>query len=64
MPVTDNQHLRRKALVLVLKGRCSAEEVSISAVHSARNSVNLPSVIRLLEYRRFPGRRALSRRTS
>ena len=44
----------RRALVLVLKGVASAEEVSVTAVHSARNSVRLPSVIRLLEYRRIP----------
>ncbi len=53
----------RRALVLVLKGVASAEELSINAVHSARNSVNLPSVIRLLEYRRIPRQtRALSRK--
>ena len=53
----------RRALVLVLKGVASAEEVSITAVHSARNSVHLPSVIRLLEYRRIPRQtRALSRK--
>src|SRR4051812_41687445 len=53
----------RRALVLVLKGVASAEEVSISSVHSARNSVKLPSVIRLLEYRRIPRQtRALSRK--
>src|ERR1039457_1630161 len=53
----------RRALVLVLKGVASAEEVSATAVHSARNSVRLPSVIRLLEYRRIPRQtRALSRK--
>ena len=53
----------RRALVLVLKGVASAEELSINAVHSARNSVRLPSVIRLLEYRRIPRQtRALSRK--
>src|SRR5260370_18966083 len=44
----------RRALVLVLKGVASAEEVLVTAIHSARNSVRLPSVIRLLEYRRIP----------
>ena len=39
----------RRALVLVLKGVASAEEECAHAVHSARNSVRLPSVIRLLE---------------
>ena len=38
----------RRALVLVLKGVASSEEVSISSVHSARYSIKLPSVIRLL----------------
>src|SRR5271166_2104715 len=53
----------RRALVLVLKGVASAEETSLSAVHSARSSVTLPSVIRLLEYRRIPRQtRALSRK--
>src|SRR6476659_1889854 len=53
----------RRALILVLKGVASAEEVSLGAIHSARNSVRLPSVIRLLEYRRIPRQtRALSRK--
>ena len=53
----------RRALVLVLKGVASAEEESAHAVHSARHTVRLPSVIRLLEYRRIPHQtRALSRK--
>src|SRR6266567_4198272 len=53
----------RRALVLVLKGVASAEEESLSAVHSARAAVHVPSVIRLLEYRRIPHQtRALSRK--
>jgi len=53
----------RRALVLVLKGGASAEEESAHAVHSARSSLRLPSVIRLLEYRRIPHQtRALSRK--
>jgi 5-methylcytosine-specific restriction endonuclease McrA len=53
----------RRALILVLKGVASAEETSVNAVHSARNSMWLPSVIRLLEYRRIPRQtRALSRK--
>jgi 5-methylcytosine-specific restriction endonuclease McrA len=53
----------RRALVLVLKGVASAEEESLIAVHSARAHVRLPSVIRLLEYRRIPRQtRALSRK--
>ena len=53
----------RRALVLVLKGVASAEEESIHAVHSALAALRLPSVIRLLEYRRIPHQtRALSRK--
>jgi 5-methylcytosine-specific restriction endonuclease McrA len=53
----------RRALVLVLKGVASAEEESTLHVHSARKTVKLPSVIRLLEYRRIPHQtRALSRK--
>ena len=53
----------RRALVLVLKGVAAAEEESTHAVHSTRRSMRLPSVIRLLEYRRIPHQtRALSRK--
>jgi len=53
----------RRALVLVLKGVASAEEISSSQVHSSRRTVRVPSVIRLLEYRRIPHQtRALSRK--
>src|SRR5438046_7624513 len=53
----------RRALVLVLKGVASAEEVTSHAVHSTRRTVSLPSVIRLLEYRRIPHQtRSLSRK--
>ena len=53
----------RRALVLVLKGVAAAEEHANSHVHSARQSVRVPSVIRLLEYRRIPHQtRALSRK--
>jgi 5-methylcytosine-specific restriction endonuclease McrA len=53
----------RRALVLVLKGVASAEEHSPHSVHSSRRSMTLPSVIRLLEYRRIPHQtRALSRK--
>jgi len=53
----------RRALVLVLKGVASAEEETMIAVHSARAHVRLPSVIRLLEYRRIPRQtRPLSRK--
>jgi 5-methylcytosine-specific restriction endonuclease McrA len=53
----------RRALVLVLKGIAAAEELSSNAVHSPRRSLRVPSVIRLLEYRRIPHQtRALSRK--
>src|SRR5262249_2427958 len=53
----------RRALVLVLKGVASAEEESHHAIHSSRAATPLPSVIRLLEYRRIPHQtRALSRK--
>src|SRR5215813_176572 len=53
----------RRALVLVLKGVASAEEESTHHICSARSTVRLPSVIRLLEYRRIPHQtRALSRK--
>jgi 5-methylcytosine-specific restriction endonuclease McrA len=53
----------RRALVLVLKGVASAEEESQAHVYSARHSIRVPSVIRLLEYRRIPHQtRALSRK--
>ena len=52
----------RRALVLVLKGVASAEEVAPAQIHSARRTLHVPSVIRLLEYRRIPHQtRALSR---
>ena len=53
----------RRALVLILKGVASAEEVAPSHVHSAKRCLSVPSVIRLLEYRRIPHQtRALSRK--
>jgi 5-methylcytosine-specific restriction endonuclease McrA len=53
----------RRALVLVLKGVASAEAHSPGTYHSQRQTVPLPSVIRLLEYRRIPHQtRALSRK--
>src|SRR5947199_1176120 len=60
---TINICAARRALVLILKGVASAEEVAPSQVHSARRSLDVPSVIRLLEYRRIPHQtRALSRK--
>ncbi len=53
----------RRAVVLVLKGVAAAEELSHQQIHSARSAQPVPSVIRLLEYRRIPHQtRALSRK--
>lgn len=53
----------RRALVLILKGVASAEEHQAAHVHSSRHAMRVPSVIRLLEYRRIPHQsRALSRK--
>jgi len=53
----------RRALVLVLKGVATAEEQSHIAVRSAVQSILLPSVIRLIGYRRIPHQtRSLSRK--
>ncbi len=53
----------RRALVLVLKGVAITEEENGNYMHSARICLRLPSVIRLLEYRRIPHQtRALSRK--
>jgi 5-methylcytosine-specific restriction endonuclease McrA len=53
----------RRALVLVLKGVARTEEEQGSVLHSHRMNLQMPSVIRLLEYRRIPHQtRALSRK--
>jgi 5-methylcytosine-specific restriction endonuclease McrA len=53
----------RRALVLVLKGVARTEEEQGAIMHAARIRVPMPSVIRLLEYRRIPHQtRALSRK--
>jgi 5-methylcytosine-specific restriction endonuclease McrA len=53
----------RRAIVLVLKGVAMAEEENGHFLHSARLAMRVPSVIRLLEYRRIPHQsRALSRK--
>ena len=53
----------RRALILLLKGVAPAEELSNDEVHSPSKVVPVPSVIRLLEYRRIPRQtRALSRK--
>jgi 5-methylcytosine-specific restriction endonuclease McrA len=53
----------RRALILLLKGVASIEEHGQNLVHSSRQALKVPSVIRLLEYRRMPHQtRALSRK--
>lgn len=53
----------RRALVLVLKGVAKTEEEHGVILHAARLRIPMPSVIRLLEYRRIPHQtRALSRK--
>jgi 5-methylcytosine-specific restriction endonuclease McrA len=53
----------RRALVLVLKGVARTEEEQGAMLHAARVQMAMPSVIRLLEYRRIPHQtRALSRK--
>ena len=53
----------RRALVLVLKGVARTEEEHGLVLHAQRSRVAMPSVIRLLEYRRIPYQtRALSRK--
>lgn len=58
-----NVCVARRALVLLLKGVAAEEEPSTHEIHSARRVLTVPSVIRLLEYRRIPRQtRALSRK--
>lgn len=53
----------RRALVLLVKGVASTEEAGEGRVHSPSRSLAIPSVIRLLEYRRIPRQmRAISRK--
>ena len=53
----------RRALILLLKGVAAEEERSRHEVHSPTRVLAVPSVIRLLEYRRIPRQtRALSRK--
>ncbi len=53
----------RRALVLVLKGVARTEEEQGATLHAQTLRVPMPSVIRLLEYRRIPHQtRALSRK--
>jgi 5-methylcytosine-specific restriction endonuclease McrA len=53
----------RRAVVLILKGVANAEESSADWLHSARFSMPMPSVIRLIEYIHIPfERKSLSRK--
>jgi len=53
----------RRAIILILNGAALAEEESTGVVRSATLAIRVPSVIRLLEYRRIPYQaRALSRK--
>jgi len=53
----------RRAIVLVLKGLAMPEEENGHFLHAARIAMRVPSVIRLLEYRRIPHQtRSLSRK--
>lgn len=53
----------RRALILLVKGMASTEEAGEGRVHSPSQSLAVPSVIRLLEYRRIPRQmRAISRK--
>lgn len=53
----------RRAIVLVLKGVATTEEENGCYIHSTRVALRVPSVIRLVEFRRIPHQtRALSRK--
>jgi 5-methylcytosine-specific restriction endonuclease McrA len=53
----------RRAIVLVIKGVAAPEEYSGTSLSSPSSQLDMPSVIRLLEYRRIPHQtRALSRK--
>lgn len=53
----------RRALVLLIKGVAQCEEAGVEVLRSAAAAIAIPSVIRLVEYRRIPRQaRALSRK--
>src|SRR5271169_5154417 len=53
----------RRAVILVLKGVAMMEEANGHYLHAARIAMHVPSVIRMLEYRRIPHQtRALPRK--
>jgi 5-methylcytosine-specific restriction endonuclease McrA len=54
----------RRAITLVMKGAALVEEASAYSIRTARLSIPIPSVVRLLVYRRMPRvNRAVSRRS-
>jgi 5-methylcytosine-specific restriction endonuclease McrA len=54
----------RRAIALVLKGKACVEEASAQFIRTARLSIQLPGVVRLLVYRRMPRQnRAVSRKS-
>jgi len=55
----------RRALTLVFKGAAVVEEVSAFTVKTARINIPVPSVVRLMKYRRLPRQnRSVSRKAS
>jgi 5-methylcytosine-specific restriction endonuclease McrA len=53
----------RRAMTLIFKGAALVEEVSAYTVHTAKIDIPIPSVIRLIRYRKFPRQnRAVSRK--
>lgn len=53
----------RRAIILILKGLARAEERHEKLYHSARSSLPMPSVIRLMDYKHIPfERKSLSRK--
>src|SRR6185369_16770387 len=53
----------RRAFTLILKGTAKEEKASAHVIHTATRTMPVPSVIRLLEYRRIPRQnKSVSRR--
>jgi 5-methylcytosine-specific restriction endonuclease McrA len=53
----------RRALTLMFKGAAVVEQVSVFTIRTARIEIPLPSVVRLIRYRRIPRQnRSVSRR--
>jgi len=54
----------RRAITLVMKGAALVEELSAYSIRTARLNIPIPSVVRLLVYRRMPRlNRAVSRKS-